>query len=80
VKVLELLAKYRHALQRVRQGHFDISKDSVVSHETAIKADKFLLVVHGTPDEAARAEKLLGAQGAASVEVHAVSGAALVVA
>ena len=53
-----------------------IPKDSVVSYETAIKADKFLLLVHGTPDEAARAEKLLGTQGAASVESHAVSAAA----
>ena len=76
MKVLELLAKYRLALQRVRQEHLDIPKDSVVSHETAIKADKFLLVVHGTPDEAARAEKARGAQGAASVEGHAVSAAA----
>ena len=53
-----------------------IPKDSIVNYETAIKADKFLLLVHGTPDEAARAEQLLGTQGAASVESHGVAAAA----
>jgi uncharacterized membrane protein len=50
-----------------------IPKDSIVNYETAIKADKFLLLVHGTSYEAARAEKLLGIQGAASVESHGVA-------
>jgi hypothetical protein len=50
-----------------------IPKDSVVNYESALKADKFLLLVHGTPEEAARAEQLLGTQGAASVEVHKTS-------
>jgi hypothetical protein len=48
----------------------------VESYETAIKADKFLLLVHGTPDKAARAGKLLGAEGAASLEGHALLAAA----
>ncbi len=53
-----------------------IPEDLVESYETAIKADKFLLLVHGTPDEAARAGKLLGAEGAASLEGHALLAAA----
>ena len=61
--MLELLANTGHALQRVRQGHLSIPKDSVVSYETAIKADKFLLLVHGTPDEAARARSCPAPRG-----------------
>ena len=28
-----------------------IPKDSIISYETAIRADKFLVIAHGTPDE-----------------------------
>ena len=52
-----------------------IPKDSIVTYETAVKADKFLLLVHGTPDEVARAEDLLATEGATSVECHNVSPA-----
>jgi uncharacterized membrane protein len=37
-----------------------ISKDSSRAYEAAMKAGKFLLIVHGTPDEVFRAERLLG--------------------
>ena len=53
-----------------------IPEELVESYETAIKTDRILLLVHGTADEAARAATLLGAEGAASVEGHAVSDAA----
>lgn len=36
-----------------------IPKDSVLQYETALKADKFLLVAHGTQDEVARAREVL---------------------
>ncbi len=45
-----------------------IPEELVESYQTAIKADKILLLVHGTQDEAARAGELLGVHGAASVE------------
>jgi hypothetical protein len=37
-----------------------IPKDSVIQYETELKADKFLLLVHGTPEEATRARAILG--------------------
>ncbi|MGH9549073.1 MAG: hypothetical protein ACRD3W_06860, partial [Terriglobales bacterium] len=36
-----------------------IPKDTVLRYETAIKADKFLLMVHGTADEVARGKQTL---------------------
>jgi hypothetical protein len=47
-----------------------IPKDSIVQYETAIKADKFLLVVHGTSEESAKAEEILGRTKAAEVAEH----------
>jgi hypothetical protein len=36
-----------------------IPKDSIINYETALRADKFLLVAHGTPEELARAKNVL---------------------
>jgi uncharacterized membrane protein len=36
-----------------------IPKDSVVEYETALKADKFLLMVHGTAQQAAEAKSVI---------------------
>jgi hypothetical protein len=36
-----------------------IPKDSVVEYETALKADKFLLMVHGTAQEAVEAKSVI---------------------
>ncbi len=47
-----------------------IPKDSVVKYETALKADKFLLVAHGTGDEVAKATDILKATGSEEVAVH----------
>ncbi len=47
-----------------------IPKDSVVKYETALKADKFLLVAHGTGDEVAKAADILKATGSEAVAVH----------
>jgi hypothetical protein len=47
-----------------------IPKDSVVQYETAVKADKFLLVVHGTAEEAARAKEVLDRTKSSEVTDH----------
>ncbi len=47
-----------------------IPKDSVIEYENALKADDFLVMVHGGNAEIERARALLGTTGAASVDVH----------
>jgi hypothetical protein len=49
-----------------------IPKDSVLKYETSLKANKFLLVVHGTVDEVERASGILQRAGAIETTVHAV--------
>src|ERR1019366_4159645 len=36
-----------------------IPKDSIVEYETALKTDKFLLIVHGSPDAVAKAKEII---------------------
>ena len=36
-----------------------IPKDTVLSYETAVKADKFLVIAHGTADELAKASRVM---------------------
>lgn len=50
-----------------------IPKDSVLRYETAIKADKFLLIVHGTSEELTRAKEILANTDAASIEQTAAT-------
>jgi len=40
-----------------------IPKDSILEYETAIKSDKFVLVVHGSADELAQAKDILKNMG-----------------
>lgn len=47
-----------------------IPQNSVIQYEGSLKAGKFLMIVDGSPDEIARAEKLLGQTGAHQVKVH----------
>lgn len=47
-----------------------IPKDSIVRYETALKADKFLVIAHGTADEVAKARGILEAAGAVEAETH----------
>ena len=47
-----------------------IPKDSIVQYESALKADKFLLVVHGTADETAKAKEILSRTRPAEVNEH----------
>jgi hypothetical protein len=36
-----------------------IPRNSIVQYETALKADKFLVIAHGTPEEVARAKSII---------------------
>jgi hypothetical protein len=49
-----------------------IPKDIVLRYETSLKANKFLLVVHGTADEVERASSILQGTGAIETTVHKV--------
>jgi len=51
----------------VSQG---IPKQSAIKYESEIKADKFVLVVHGTPEEAERAQTILATTSPVSLEKH----------
>jgi hypothetical protein len=48
-----------------------VPKDSVLQYETAIKADKFLVMAHGSSQEVARAKAILGTANASHVDVYA---------
>ena len=50
-----------------------IPKDSVLRYETALKSDKFLLIVHGDAQEIKRAHELLTTSGLASFDHHTVA-------
>jgi hypothetical protein len=47
-----------------------IPRDSVLRYETALKADKFMLVVHGDGQEIKRAHELLASSGLSSFDHH----------
>jgi hypothetical protein len=47
-----------------------IPKDSVVRYETALKADKFILIVHGTFLEVEKAKDILIQSNAEEADVH----------
>src|ERR1035438_9866577 len=47
-----------------------IPKDSVLKYEVALKTDKFLLVVHGTPGAVANAKAIIGGTEHSSYAVH----------
>jgi hypothetical protein len=47
-----------------------IPKDSVLKYETAIKADGFLVMAHGTTSEMARAKDILDSGHPSSIEHH----------
>lgn len=52
-----------------------IPKDSVVRYEAAIKADEFVVMVHGTSEQAARAKAILATTHASSVDSYGNIGA-----
>ena len=50
-----------------------IPKDSILQYETALKADEFLLVVHGSDEEVARAKEILDATDSARTDHFAAA-------
>ncbi|MDR3564313.1 MAG: permease [Negativicutes bacterium] len=59
-------------LSAIGAGLFSIGipNDSIVQYETSLKANKFLLIVHSTPDEVEQARKILASTKAAETMVH----------
>lgn len=51
-----------------------IPKDTVVQYETAVKADKFLILAHGTSEEIYRASHILHSSSVSEVHHHARHG------
>ena len=47
-----------------------IPKDSVIDYETALKADGFLIVAHGSVDEMARAKTILETMHPSRLDLH----------
>lgn len=47
-----------------------IPKDSVIKYETAVKADKFLVIVHGTEDEVTKAKEIINSTDPVESEAH----------
>lgn len=47
-----------------------IPEDSVIDYETALKTDKFLLMVHGEPEEVEKARAILGTTQRLKMELH----------
>jgi uncharacterized membrane protein len=53
-----------------------IPKDSIVKYEAAIKTDQFLLIVHGTPAEVAKAKDIIETTHPAQFSMHLGAAAA----
>jgi uncharacterized membrane protein len=47
-----------------------IPRDSILKYESAIKADEFLLVAHGTPEDVDRAKQVIEKSSAKEFTVH----------
>jgi hypothetical protein len=47
-----------------------IPKDSILTYEVALKANKFLLLAHGTSDELARAKDILDTTNHVGMDLH----------
>ncbi len=48
-----------------------VPKNSVVEYEASLKADKFLVMAHGSPEEVARAKAILTKAKPSQLDVHA---------
>jgi uncharacterized membrane protein len=47
-----------------------IPKDSVIKYETAVKADKFIVIVHGSKDDVTQAKEIIKSTNAVESEAH----------
>jgi uncharacterized membrane protein len=54
-----------------------IPKDSVIEYESALKADKFLVIAHGTPAQVTNAHLILDKAGASAAHIHQAEVAAV---
>lgn len=54
-----------------------IPKDSVVQYEMALKTDNFLLMVHGTASEVAKAKAIIDGTNTINVGLHAINSVEL---
>jgi uncharacterized membrane protein len=54
-----------------------IPKDSVIQYEMALKTDNFLVMVHGTAEEVAKAQHILDGTGAIKIGLHAIKSVEL---
>jgi hypothetical protein len=50
-----------------------IPKDSILQYETALKADKFVLIAHGSVDETTRAQEILNRTNPETLEHHQIN-------
>jgi hypothetical protein len=51
-----------------------IPRNSILEYETALKADKFLLLAHGSESEVERAREILATTGAERLDMHRSAG------
>lgn len=51
-------------------ANIGIPKDSVIQYESVLKADKFLVVAHGTSEEVTKAKSIIDTTGAAQTATH----------
>ncbi len=47
-----------------------IPQDSIMQYESALKSDKFLVIAHGTEEQAAQAKSILVTSGAVQSDIH----------
>jgi len=47
-----------------------VPKDSVLRYETALKADKFLVIAHGSSEDLEKAKKIMSNSSADEVDIH----------
>ena len=52
-----------------------IPKDSILKYETALAADHFVVVAHGTVDDVSAAKKILERTGPLTLDEHRATGA-----
>jgi hypothetical protein len=52
-----------------------VPKGSVIEYETALKADDFLVMAHGSATEMARAQVILGTTKPSRLDVHSSTSA-----
>ena len=50
-----------------------IPKDSIIKYETAVKADKFVIIVHGTEDDVTKAKEIIKTTDPVESEAHYAS-------